>query len=128
VVIQDLTLPRCPSGSFARRPSGSCARPSVRPRFFPEPPRHEALLAPGIQVGQQHGQCLADDAAAIHSNAESPEAEPGPFQVEQLAAGQVNGDLLGVTLPAAGLALGFDGRTPADRAEQLGDSGQAYPP
>ena len=55
-------------------------------------------------------------------------AEAGAFQVDQLAAGQVDGDLLGVAFPAAGLALGFDRGAPAGRTEQLGDSGQAYPP
>jgi hypothetical protein len=95
---------------------------------FAEPPGHEAPVAVGVQVGQQDGECLADDPAAVHGNAESAEGETGAFQVEQLAAGQVDGDLLGVALPAAGLALGFDRGAPAGGTEQLGDSWQAYPP
>jgi hypothetical protein len=95
---------------------------------FAEPPGHEAPVAPGVQVGQQDREGLADDPAAIHGDAEGAEGETGTFQVEQLAAGEVDGDLLGVALPATGLALGFDRRAPAGRAEQLRDSRQAYPP
>jgi hypothetical protein len=91
--------------------------PSIRQRFLLEPPGHQALLALalalGVQVGQEYGQRLADDPPTIHGNAEGAERKPGTFQAEQLAAGQVDGDLLGVALPAAGLTPGFDGRTPA---------------
>jgi hypothetical protein len=93
-----------------------------------ETPGHQAPVAVGVQVGQQDGEGLTDDPAAVHGDPEGAEGEPGAFQVEQLAAGQVDGDLLGVALPAAGLALGFDRGTPAGRTEQLGNSRKAYPP
>jgi hypothetical protein len=82
----------------------------------------------GVQVGQQDGECLADDPAAVHGDAECAEAETGAFQVEQLAAGQVDGDLLGVALPAACLTQGFDRGAPAGGTEQLRYSRQTYPP
>ena len=89
---------------------------------------HQAPFALGIQVGQQDREGLTDDPAAIHGDAERAKRETGAFQVEQLAPGQVDGDLLGVALPAACLTLGLDRRAPARGTEQLGDSGQAYPP
>ena len=95
---------------------------------FVKPPGHQAPVALGIEVGQQDRQRLPDDPAPVDRDAEGAQREPGALQVEQFAAGQVDGDLLGVPLPAAGLALGFDGRPTARRAEKLGNSGQAYPP
>jgi hypothetical protein len=95
---------------------------------FPQPPGDEAPVALGVQVGQQDGECLADDAAAVDGDAERAEGETGALQFEQLTARQVDGDLLGVALPAAGLALGFERGAPADGTEQLGDAGEAYPP
>jgi hypothetical protein len=103
-------------------PSGLPGKPVA------ETPGHEAPVTLGIQVGQQDGEGLADDPAAVHGDAESPERETGALQVEELAAGQVHGDLLSVALPAAGLTVGFDRGAPPGRTEQLGDSRQAYPP
>jgi hypothetical protein len=109
------------------RPGGTTP-PSPPARPFAEPPGHQAPVTLGIQIGQQDGECLADDPATVHGNAESAERETGALQVQQLAAGQVDGDLLSVQLSAAGLALSFDRGTPAGRTEQLGDPRQAYPP
>jgi hypothetical protein len=108
-------------------PRGDDAR---RPRGVPlaETPGHEAPVTLRIQVGQQDREGLADDPATVDGDAEGAERETGAFQVEQLAAGQVDGDLLGVALPAAGLTLGLDRGAPAGGPEQLGDSRQAYPP
>jgi hypothetical protein len=91
-------------------------------------PRHQAPLTLGIEVGQQDREGLAHDPAAVHGDAEGAERETGAFQVEQLAARQVDSDLLGVALPAAGLTLRLDCGAPARGTEQLGDSRQAYPP
>jgi hypothetical protein len=93
-----------------------------------ETPGHQAPFALGVQVGQQDREGLADDPAAVHGEAERPERETGALQVEQLAPGQVDGDLLGVALPTACLTLGLDRRAPARGTEQFGDSRQAYPP
>jgi hypothetical protein len=93
-----------------------------------EPPRHKAPVALGIEIGQQDREGLADDPPSVHGDAERAKRETGAFQVEQLAPGQVDGDLLGVALPAACLPLGLDRRAPAGGTEQFGDSRQAYPP
>jgi hypothetical protein len=93
-----------------------------------QPPGNQAIVTPGVQVGQQHGECLPDDPSAVHGETESAQAKPGPFQVQQFTAGQVDRDLLGVPLPPAGQALGFGGRFPPGRAEEFGDSWKGYPP
>jgi hypothetical protein len=116
---------------------------------IPEPPDDQAAVARGVQIGQEDRERLADDPASIHGNAESAEGETGAFQIQQLTAGQVDGDLLSVALPATSwrsllrrgglkgdrppygkqsLTLGFDRGASAGRTEQLGDSRQAYPP
>jgi hypothetical protein len=89
---------------------------------------HQAPFALGVEVGQQDRERFAHDPAAVHGDSERAKRETGAFQVEQLAPGQIDGDLLGVAFPAACLTLGLDRRTPAGGTEQFGDSRQAYPP
>ena len=90
--------------------------------------RDDAVLAFGIEIGQQDGQRLADDPAAVGGNAVAAEGEPGSFEVQQLTAGQIDGDLLGVLLPAAGLAPGVGCGAAPGGAEQLVHARQGYPP
>src|ERR1700733_2888677 len=124
IIVRPGSPTRPPSGRPRLRREPAPASPLLR-GFLAQPLGDQALLARGIQVGQQHGQRLADDPAPVHGNAESPQREPGTLQVEQFAAGQVDGDLLGVALPAAGQTLGFGDRAPARGPEQFRDSGQA---
>jgi hypothetical protein len=101
---------------------------AVAPGRFAEPPGDQAPVARCVQVGEQDGERLAHDPAAVHGDPESPEREPGTFEVEQLTAGEVDRDLLRVALPAAGLALGIDRGAPPGGTEQFGNPRQAYPP
>jgi hypothetical protein len=101
---------------------------NARQGLFAEPPCHQALVTLSVEVGKQYRERFPDDPAPVDRDADGPQREPGALQVEQFTAGQVDGDLLRMALPAAGLALGFDGWATARRAEKLGDSWQAYPP
>ena len=58
----------------------------------------------------------------------TPAPGTGGFEVQQLTAGQVDGDLLGVLLPAAGLAPGVGCGASPGGAEQLVHARQGYPP
>src|ERR1022692_4439669 len=124
-------------------PGSGTARAHVRPAAPPaavcrarggsscplaQAPRDQASLALGIEVGQQDGECLAHDPAAVGRDTVGPQRQPGALQVHEFAAGQVDGDLLRMRPPAPGLAPGLGGGAARGLAEQLSDSRQAYPP
>ena len=88
----------------------------------------QALLATGVEIGEQHGYRLPDDPAAVGGGAVTQQGEPGALEVKQFLGGQVDGDLLGVLLPAAGPALIAIVRTGSGGSQELRDPGQAYPP
>ena len=79
-------------GCGCRPPSRSRARPAL-------------LLAVGLEVGEHHGHGLADDPAAVDGQAVVRAAPVGPARGRTARCGHVDGDLLVVPLPAAGLAL-----------------------
>jgi hypothetical protein len=88
----------------------------------------EAVLAAGVEVGEQHGDRFPDDPAPVGSGTVAQQREPGAFQVKEFLGGQVNGDLLSVLLSSAGLALVAPVRTRGGRTQEFSDPGQAYPP
>ena len=90
----------------------------------------QAVLAPRIQVGEQDGDGLPDDPAPVGGGTVTQQGEPGTFQVKQFLGGQVDGDLLGVLLPAAGTALVATVRVDGSRGDwtqKLSNPRQAYP-
>ena len=119
-----------PAGAGARRGLAAMARAVTAPVIaypppharVPQPPGQQARLARRVQVGEQHGQGLPDQPATVHGNAVRAQGQPGALQIEQLGRRQVHGDLLGVGLPAAGLAPAFRRRAlgrPAGAARRL---------
>jgi len=88
----------------------------------------QAVLASRIEVGEQDGNGLPDDPAAVGGGAVAQQGKPGAFQVKQFLGGQIDGDLLGVLLAAAGPALIAIVRTGSGGPQELRDPGQAYPP
>src|SRR5215471_3593418 len=82
-----------------------------------QPLGHQATLSRRLQIGEQHRQRLPDDPATVNRDAIRQQRQPRPFQVNQLGPGQVDGDLLRMTLPAARLPLRFDGRAVGGRPQ-----------
>ena len=77
---------------------------------------HQAVLPARVEVGEQDGDRLADEAAPVEDEPEAAQPEPRVLQVEQLGGGQVDGDLLVVSFPAGRLAfIGGAGRGAAGR-------------
>lgn len=70
-----------------------------------DPPRHEAVLSPCVEVGQQDGDRLADQPAAVDDEPEPAERQPRVFEVKQFGGGQVDGNLLVVLFPAGCLTF-----------------------
>ena len=88
-------------------------------------------MATGVQVGEQDGDRLPDDPAPVGGGTVAQQGEPGSFQVKKFLGGQVDGDLLGVPFPSAGLALVAPGRVDGSRTgwtQEFSDPGKAYPP
>ena len=65
-----------------------------------EAPGDHAVLPARVEVGEQDGDRLADEPAAVDDEAETAEREPRVLKVEQLSGGKVNGDLVVVLFPA----------------------------
>src|ERR1700761_8215900 len=117
---------RCTSNAFAPRGASSPAPASaviVPPAVLPtlrryrvpvlvlallagaDPPGDQAVGAARVQVGQQDGDRLPDQAAAVQDEPEAAQLEPRVLQVKQLGGRQVDGDLLIVSFPAGRLAF-----------------------
>jgi hypothetical protein len=64
---------------------------------------HEAVLPARVEVGEQDGDGLADQPAAVGGEAEPAQRQAGMFQIEQFGGGKVNSDLLIVPFPAGRL-------------------------
>src|SRR4249920_1536185 len=88
----------------------------------------QAVLAAGVEVGEHDGDRLPDDPAPVGGGAVAQQREAGAFQVKKFLGGQVDGDLLGVLLPSAGLALVAPVRTGGGGTQEFSDPGKAYPP
>src|ERR1039457_279423 len=50
-----------------------------------EPAGHQALVPPGVQVREQHGERLTDDAPAVHRYPVRAQRQAGALEGEQLA-------------------------------------------
>jgi hypothetical protein len=93
----------------------------------PDAARHQAVFPARVEVGEQDGDGLANQAAAVDDESEPAQREAGVFQVEQFGGGEVNGNLLVVPFPAGRLSfirVDWIGR---GGAQQLSDPGNAYP-
>src|SRR4029450_8341373 len=115
--------------------------PTARPPPLRAAPRSsgEALDQGGVgavalQLGEDLGERLADDAAAVDRHAVlAAEQEAGVLEVHELVGGAVEGDLLVVTLAPAGdplgwfpvVLLGLGGRLLCSAASALLDRGDA---
>jgi hypothetical protein len=86
----------------------------------------QAFPATGVEIGKQDRDGLADDPATVGRGAVAQQGEPGTFKVNEFLGGQVNGDLLGVLLPAAGLTLISPVRAGRGWPQELSDPRQAY--
>ena len=93
----------------------------------PEPAGEQAVLAPGVEVGQEDGDGLAHQSAAIDDDAEPAQRQPGVLKVEQFTGGQVDGDLVVMPFPASCRAFTCDDWLRNDGAQQLRDPGNAHP-
>jgi hypothetical protein len=65
----------------------------------------EAVPATRVEIGEQHGNGLPDNPAAVGGGAVTQQGEPGAFEVKQFLSGQVHGDLLSVLLTTTGPAM-----------------------
>ena len=63
----------------------------------------EAVCPARVEVGEQDGDGLADQPAAVDDEAEPAQRQAGVFQIEQFGGGKVNGDLLIMLFPASRL-------------------------
>src|ERR1019366_5144725 len=81
-----------------------------------------------VEVGKQDGDRFADNPAPVGGGAVAQQCEPGAFQVKEFLGGQVDGDLLGVLLPAAGPALIATVRADSSRTQELSNPRKTYPP
>jgi hypothetical protein len=88
----------------------------------------QAVFASRVEVGEQHGYRLPDDPATVCGGTVAQQGKPGVLEVKQFLGRQVDGDLLGVLLPAAGQALVAAIWTGSSRSQEFRDPGQAYPP
>src|SRR5260370_9315417 len=79
--------PSQPARDGPRRPEDMTLPDAGEPSCpLAQPPRDQAPLAFGVEVGEQHGQCLANNPATVRRDPVGPQGQPGPFQVQQLAA------------------------------------------
>jgi hypothetical protein len=77
----------------------------VDPLVLAQPPDEDRVLAVHLEVGQQDGDRLPDDPAAVGGHPVLPaQRQPGGLQGEQLVGGAVDGDLL--LVPRARLLAG----------------------
>ena len=81
----------------------------------PDAARHQAVFPACVEVGEQDGDGLANQAAAVDDESEPAQREAGVLKVEQLGGGEVNGNLLVVPFPA--------GRLPFIRGDWIGGGG-----
>jgi hypothetical protein len=63
----------------------------------------EAVFPARVEVGEQDGDGLPDQPAAVDDEPEPAQRQAGMFQIEQFGGGKVNGDLLIVLFPAGRL-------------------------
>jgi hypothetical protein len=87
----------------------------------------QAVLAAGVQVGQQNRDGLTDKSATVDDDPQAAQHEPRVLHVEQFAGGQVDGYLVVVLFPARRRAFTCDDWLRRDGAQQLRDPGNAYP-
>src|SRR6266704_3100966 len=90
-------------------------------------PGQQAVLAAGVQVGQQHGDGLADEPAPVDDHAEPAQRQARVLKVEQFGGGQVDGDLVVVLFPAGRRAFTSRGWRGFDGAQELLHPGDTYP-
>src|SRR6202012_1714962 len=93
----------------------------------PDPLGQHAGVAPGVQVGQQDGDGLADQPSPVGGDPVPAQGQPGVLQLEQFIGGQVDGDLVGMLFPAAGWTVRSDLRTGRSGTKQLRYARKAYP-
>ena len=53
----------------------------------PDAAGEQAVLAPGVQVGEEHGNGLAHEPAPVYDDAEPSQCQASMLEVEQLAGG-----------------------------------------
>ena len=94
--------------------AGRATRSAALPGRLPAPfrsaasqsPYEDARVAPGLQVGEDHRDGLADDAPAVDREPVlAAQDQPGVFEVHQFLGRHIDRDLLVVALPAAGPAV-----------------------
>jgi hypothetical protein len=93
----------------------------------PDAPGQQALLAAGVEIGQQDGDGLADEPAPVDDHPEPAQRQARVLQVKELGGGEVDGDLVVMLFPARCRAftsprwLGYRG------AQELLNPGDTYP-
>jgi len=53
----------------------------------PDPAGEQAVLAAGVQVGEEHGDGLADEPAPVYDDAEPSQRQASVLKVKQLTGG-----------------------------------------
>jgi hypothetical protein len=99
----------------------------VRRGADPDPPGQQAVLAAGVEVGQEHGDGLADEPAPVDDHAEPAQGQARVLKVEQLGGGQVDGYLVVVLFPAGRRAFTRPGWLGCNGAQELLNPGDTYP-
>ena len=93
----------------------------------PDPAGEQAVLAPGVQVGEEHGDGLADEPAPVYDDAKPSQRQTRVLKVKQLTGGQVNGYLVVVLFPAGRRAFTNVGWVNRNGAQKLCDPRDTYP-
>jgi hypothetical protein len=99
----------------------------VRGAVDPDAPGQQAVLAAGVEVGQQDGDGLADEPAPVDDHPEPAQRQARVLQVKELGGREVDGDLVVVLFPARRRAftsprwLGYGG------AQELLNPRDTYP-
>jgi hypothetical protein len=87
----------------------------------------EAVFPARVEVGEQDGDGLPDQPAAVDDEPEPAQRQAGMFQLKQFGGGKVNGDLMIMLFPASRLPFIRVDWIEGGGAQQFCNPGNAYP-
>jgi hypothetical protein len=70
-----------------------------------DPPGHQAVLTARVKVGEQDGDGLADQPAAVDHEPVPAQCQARVLEVKQFSGGEVDSDLLIMPFPASRLSF-----------------------
>jgi hypothetical protein len=87
----------------------------------------EAVFPARVEVGEQDGDSLANQPAAVDDESEPAQRQAGVFEFKQFGGGKVNGDLVIMLFPASRLPFIRLDWIGGGGAQQFRNPGNAYP-